>query len=149
MQSTFNRQVVCSFLTPWPGVQLSSTPLHLTPTFYVILHLWFFLSLTTTGLYLDAQAGLDYLHKRGDIDKRRIVVFGRSLGGAVAIHVASQSCNKGRIAGVIVENTFTSIPDMGSVLFKMEFLRWIPLFIVKNKVSWRHSSSIIYGWFSC
>ncbi|XP_071804670.1 protein ABHD13-like [Asterias amurensis] len=85
------------------------------------------------GLYLDAQAGLDYLHKRGDIDKRRIVVFGRSLGGAVAIHVASQSCNKGRIAGVIVENTFTSIPDMGSVLFKMEFLRWIPLFIVKNK----------------
>ena len=32
------------------------------------------------GLYKDAQAGLNYLHTRQDIDHRKIFVFGRSLG---------------------------------------------------------------------
>ena len=32
------------------------------------------------GLYKDAQAGLNYLHNRQDIDTQRIMVFGRSLG---------------------------------------------------------------------
>ncbi|XP_022101505.1 protein ABHD13-like [Acanthaster planci] len=85
------------------------------------------------GLYRDAQAALDYLHRRGDVDTRRIVVFGRSLGGGVAIHLTSQACNRSKIAGLIVENTFTSIPDMGAVLFHLNLLRWVPLFLVKNQ----------------
>jgi len=37
-------------------------------------------------------------------------VFGRSLGGAVAVELAM---NKGNhLRGVIIENTFTSIADM-------------------------------------
>ena len=32
------------------------------------------------GLYLDAQAALDYLVGRPDVDQRKIIVFGRSLG---------------------------------------------------------------------
>ena len=32
------------------------------------------------GLYLDAQAGLDFLVGRPDVDPNKIVVFGRSLG---------------------------------------------------------------------
>ncbi|XP_038051324.1 protein ABHD13-like [Patiria miniata] len=85
------------------------------------------------GFYLDAQAALDYLHRRGDIDTRRIVVFGRSLGGAVAINLASQTVNRGKIAGLVIENTFTSIPDMGTVIFRTGLLRWVPLFLVKNQ----------------
>ena len=86
------------------------------------------------GLYVDADAAVAYLHTRSDIDPSRIILFGRSLGGAVAIHVAGQRHNQDRIAGVILENTFTSIPDMGSVLFNLDILRWIPLCLVKNKV---------------
>ena len=41
------------------------------------------------GLYLDAEAGLDFLLSRRDIDKRKIILFGRSLGGAVAIYLAA------------------------------------------------------------
>ncbi|KAG7331257.1 hypothetical protein KOW79_005226 [Hemibagrus wyckioides] len=37
------------------------------------------------GLYQDAEATLDYVMSRPDIDKTKIILFGRSLGGAVAI----------------------------------------------------------------
>ena len=35
------------------------------------------------GLYLDAQAALEYLIGRPDVDQRKIIVFGRSLGNNV------------------------------------------------------------------
>lgn len=85
------------------------------------------------GLYKDAQAALDYLHNRSDINSNFIFVFGRSLGGAIAIEIASNPRNRSKIRGLIVENTFTSIPDMGKHLFKMELIKWIPLCIVKNQ----------------
>ena len=37
------------------------------------------------GLRLDAQAALDYLHSRRDVDHTNVFVFGRSLGGAVCM----------------------------------------------------------------
>ena len=40
----------------------------------------------------------------------QIAVFGRSLGGAVTIHMAASNTDK--IAGVIIENTFTSIEEV-------------------------------------
>ena len=42
-----------------------------------------------TGLYMDAEASMEFLLSRRDIDKRKIIVFGRSLGGAVAIYLAA------------------------------------------------------------
>merc|ERR1712013_484129 len=63
------------------------------------------------GLCMDAQAALDYLHTREDIASDRIIIFGRSLGGAVAVDLATRSQNKEKIAAVLLENTFTSIPD--------------------------------------
>lgn len=41
------------------------------------------------GLYWDAEAALDFLLMRRDIDRRKIILFGRSLGGAVAIYLAA------------------------------------------------------------
>ena len=43
------------------------------------------------GLRLDAQAAMEYLLRCQDIDRRKIVLFGRSLGGAVAIDLASNT----------------------------------------------------------
>jgi hypothetical protein len=42
-----------------------------------------------TALYRDAERAYDWLAARADVDRGRIAVFGRSLGAAVAIHVAS------------------------------------------------------------
>lgn len=41
------------------------------------------------GIQRDAQAALDYVMGHPDLDAKRIVVFGRSLGGAVAIHLTA------------------------------------------------------------
>lgn len=54
-----------------------------------------------------------------DIDTSRLVVFGRSLGGAVA--AALLVAHPAAFRAAVLENTFTSIPDMASVL--MPFLR--------------------------
>lgn len=62
------------------------------------------------GLVKDGQAALDYLISHPKINPRRIFLFGRSLGGAVAIHTGH--ANNGRVCGVIVENTFTNIEEV-------------------------------------
>ncbi|XP_057969749.1 alpha/beta hydrolase domain-containing protein WAV2 isoform X2 [Malania oleifera] len=72
------------------------------------------------GLTKDAQAALDHLSQRTDIDTSRIVVFGRSLGGAVGAVLAKN--NPDKVAALILENTFTSILDMAGVL--LPFLKW-------------------------
>ncbi|KAI4377457.1 hypothetical protein MLD38_015078 [Melastoma candidum] len=72
------------------------------------------------GIIRDAQAALDHLHSRDDIDTSRIVVFGRSLGGAVGAVLTKN--NPDKVAALILENTFTSILDMAGVL--LPFLKW-------------------------
>ncbi|XP_074557737.1 alpha/beta hydrolase domain-containing protein WAV2-like [Curcuma longa] len=72
------------------------------------------------GIIKDAQAALDHLSQRIDIDPSRIVVFGRSLGGAVGAILARNNPNK--VSAIILENTFTSILDMAAMMFP--FLRW-------------------------
>ena len=67
------------------------------------------------GLKLDAQATLDFISKREDIDQTKLYVFGRSLGGAVAVQLCMDPIVP--IKGIILENTFTSIPDMMDELF--------------------------------
>lgn len=85
------------------------------------------------GLYLDAQAGLEYLLSHPALDQTRLFVFGRSLGGAVALDLASRPDQAQHLLGVIVENTFCSIPEMARVLFGWRLLRWLPDFCFKNQ----------------
>ena len=61
------------------------------------------------GLTIDAQTGLDYIRQRAELKKTRLVVYGQSLGGAVAIKLVAANQSHGDIAGLILENTFTSI----------------------------------------
>ncbi|CAI9759072.1 unnamed protein product [Fraxinus pennsylvanica] len=77
------------------------------------------------GITKDAQAALDHLVQRTDIDPSRIVVFGRSLGGAVGAVLTKN--NPDKVAAIILENTFTSILDMAGVL-----LPFLKLFIRKS-----------------
>ena len=62
------------------------------------------------GLELDADAVMDHLAGRTDIDRAKVVFFGRSLGGAVAIRTAVNRPTE--VAVLVLENTFTSISDM-------------------------------------
>ena len=60
------------------------------------------------GLYADAEAALAYLRSRPDIDATRLTLFGRSLGCAVAVHLATRH----PVKAVILESPFTSIDAM-------------------------------------
>ena len=71
------------------------------------------------GLYQDAQDALAYLRSREDVNPERIVYFGKSLGGAVASHLATQNPPY----RLILESTFTSTPDMARVQFPFLPLR--------------------------
>ena len=62
------------------------------------------------GLYLDARAAWRYLVEERRVPPNRIVLFGKSLGGAVAIDLATEV----EPAGLIVQSAFTSIPDMAA-----------------------------------
>lgn len=68
---------------------------------------------TEAGTYRDAEAAWDYLVKTRNVSPGQIIVFGRSLGGAVAAHLARD--NKPR--ALILESTFTSAGDIGAHYF--------------------------------
>ena len=71
-----------------------------------------------TGFMRDARAALKQMLSREDIDPARIITFGRSIGGAVALSLAHDSGpGRGGIAAVIVENTFLSIGKMVDTIF--------------------------------
>jgi uncharacterized protein len=61
---------------------------------------------TEEGLAADARAALSELRRRAPSD--RVVVHGRSLGGAVAARLASDVA----VDGLVVESTFTTLRDM-------------------------------------
>ena len=61
------------------------------------------------GTYLDAKAAWFYLTEGRKLDAKDIIVFGRSLGGAVAVWLAERH----EPAALVIESTFTSIPEMG------------------------------------
>jgi len=65
------------------------------------------------GTYLDAQAAWDYLIKSRRIPADRIIIFGRSLGGAIGAWLGVQHTP----AGVIIESSFSSGVDMARRLY--------------------------------
>jgi fermentation-respiration switch protein FrsA (DUF1100 family) len=65
------------------------------------------------GIYRDGEAAVKYLSARNDINPKRMVYFGRSLGASVALEVAI----KKPPAGIILESPFTSIVAMARKLY--------------------------------
>jgi len=70
------------------------------------------------GVYLDGRAAFDHVQAMNGNDSTNIVLWGTSLGGAVALDVALDR----PVAGLILESTFTSAPAMASRLYP-----WLPI----------------------
>jgi fermentation-respiration switch protein FrsA (DUF1100 family) len=73
------------------------------------------------GLYKDASAAYRYLREQLGVEPDRIVIFGHSLGSAVAVDLASRVPS----AGLIVEGALTSAIDRGAELYPYIPVRWI------------------------
>jgi hypothetical protein len=72
------------------------------------------------GTYLDAQAAHSWLRQKG-FDGARIIPYGESLGGAVAAELALRET----VGGIVLQSTFTSIPDIGAEFFPRLMVRLI------------------------
>ncbi|RHZ49956.1 hypothetical protein Glove_508g83 [Diversispora epigaea] len=73
------------------------------------------------GLRLDAQAALDYIKQDYLLRDTNLIIYGQSLGGAVAIDLVSR--NESKVNALIIENTFLSIPK--AIPFAMPTLRYL------------------------
>ncbi|HPW55000.1 MAG: alpha/beta hydrolase [Thermoanaerobaculaceae bacterium] len=62
------------------------------------------------GLYEDARTVWRFLTEDRGLPARRVVVYGKSLGGGVATRLASDV----HPAGLVLQSTFTSIPDLAA-----------------------------------
>ena len=63
---------------------------------------------TEKGLYEDARSAVAWL-KSKNIKERNIIIYGESLGTAVAVEIAQNR----NFAGIILESPFTSMTDAG------------------------------------
>ena len=83
------------------------------------------------GTYHDAQAAYDYVVGRARppgapfSTPRSIILYGESLGSAVAADLAS----KVEVGGLVLEEAFTSVGDVGQKMFPFFPVRWL----VQNK----------------
>ncbi len=73
---------------------------------------------TEKGIYMDGRAAYDYLVRDEHFIPREIVLFGRSLGAAVAIDVALRR----EVRSIIIESAFSSTRDMAKTMFPLGFL---------------------------
>lgn len=72
------------------------------------------------GIRKDAQAALDYVLSRPDVRSDRIILYGQSIGGAVAFDLAAR--NQKKIFALVLENTFLSLRKL--IPHVMPWLGW-------------------------
>ena len=73
------------------------------------------------GTYLDAQAAWDYLIDTREKLPARCIIYGHSLGGAIAAETALRN----NPAGLVIESSFTSVPEMGARIYP-----WLPIRLI-------------------
>ncbi|MEC8556579.1 MAG: alpha/beta hydrolase [Planctomycetota bacterium] len=73
---------------------------------------------TEPGIIADGEAAHDWLAARSGIQASEVYLWGRSLGGAVAVHLASKNGAK----GLIVDRSFNSMVDVASNHYP-----WLPV----------------------
>ena len=72
-------------------------------------------------VYADAMAAWDHLVRSQGVEPGRIIVYGHSLGGAVAVELALR---RAPMCGIVLESTFTSIAEMGRRQYPIVPVRW-------------------------
>jgi uncharacterized protein len=73
------------------------------------------------GVYTDARAAWDWLVSVQEQAPENIVLFGRSMGAAIAAQLASEV----DAGGLILESSFSSIRDIGAEVYPWLPVRWL------------------------
>lgn len=75
------------------------------------------------GIHLDGQAALEYVRSRPDVESDKLLVFGQSLGGAVALAAVGEGRRDG-IRGMAVEASFASYRRVANTVLGGTFLTY-------------------------
>jgi fermentation-respiration switch protein FrsA (DUF1100 family) len=76
---------------------------------------------TEQGCYQAGEAAYDWLVTEQKIDPRRIILYGGSLGGGVAVDLGSRKPHR----AIVLAKTFTSCPDTAAHLYPWLPVRWL------------------------
>lgn len=76
------------------------------------------------GLHRDTEAALATAFGLPEVDRDRVVVFGQSLGGAVAITAVARSAHRGRLRALIVEGAFSGYRAIAREKLAASWLTW-------------------------
>ncbi len=76
---------------------------------------------TEEGTYRDADAAWRYLTAQQHTPSCRIVLFGESMGAAIAAELATRE----KPAALVISSGFTSVPDMAQHLYPYLPARWL------------------------
>ena len=91
---------------------------------------------TRAGMMADTHAAVDYVMVRKDLDPGAVLLFGQSLGGAVAITVAAE---RDDLAGVAVDGPFSSYRQEVEWMLKRQWLtRGVARVIARLGISLGH-----------
>lgn len=74
------------------------------------------------GTVEDAQAAVEYVLARADVDADRVGLFGQSLGGAIAVVVAARDK---RIKGLVVDSAFSSYRGEAAHALRSNPVTWL------------------------
>ena len=89
------------------------------------------------GAQLDIDAGMRTLLGRQDVDPRRIILFGQSLGGALAIYYAAHGKHRDRLRAVIADSAFSDYRLVAreklAGFFMTWLFQWLPDFAIDNR----------------
>jgi fermentation-respiration switch protein FrsA (DUF1100 family) len=92
---------------------------------------------TEPGTYKDAEAALRYLVGERKVNPNEVIVFGRSLGGAIASWLAHNHTP----GALILESTFTSLPDIAA--------KYYPYLPVRLLLRFEYNTAKYLGKVSC
>jgi fermentation-respiration switch protein FrsA (DUF1100 family) len=94
---------------------------------------------TLEGVQLDIDAAMRALLARPDVDPARIIIFGQSLGGALAIHYAAHSDYRGNVRAIVVDSAFSDyrriVRDKAASFFLTWPFQWLLPQTVDNNFS--------------
>lgn len=77
------------------------------------------------GALIDAQTALAYTLNDPMLGSLPVIVFGQSMGGALAVTAISQSQTQNRLAGVAIDGSFSSFNQIASEVAKRSWVTWL------------------------
>jgi len=76
---------------------------------------------TEQGTYVDAETAWQYLAEQRHVPSCQVVLFGESLGGAVAAWLAARK----NPAALVISSGFTSVPDLAGHIYPFLPVHWL------------------------